>query len=310
MNTKILITLLLTILNIKTQLLFAQLNINEAVKLSSGTLYTLPINSKYVPNRPVEVWVPNILLKANEKYKVIYMHDGQMLFDSTNTWNHKEWQVDETIAKLLQQNKTAATIIVAIHNIPRLRYAELLPAFIANSHCNDSLVKTMLSDSTNADNYLKFITEEIMPAVNKNFNTYTNAENTFIAGSSMGGLNSWYALLKYPTIFGGAICMSTHWPGANPNNKKLADCIFSNFKNYINNNSKALTNKILYMDYGTQTLDSHYEPYQKAIDKLIKQKKVKGLVYYSSKFKGDAHDEVAWAKRLPTAFSFILNSIK
>src|SRR6185436_3742307 len=64
-----------------------------------------------------------------------------------------------------------------------------------------------------SDGYLKFIVSELKPYIDKTFSTKADRKNTFIAGSSMGGLISLYAICEYPTIFGGAACLSTHWPG-------------------------------------------------------------------------------------------------
>ncbi len=64
-----------------------------------------------------------------------------------------------------------------------------------------------------SDEYLKFLVKELKPFVDKNYSTYTDAPHTFMMGSSMGGLISMYAICEYPEVFGGAICMSTHWPG-------------------------------------------------------------------------------------------------
>ena len=64
-----------------------------------------------------------------------------------------------------------------------------------------------------SDNYLKFLVTELKPFIDKKYSVYKDMNHTFIAGSSMGGLISMYAICEYPRVFGGAACMSTHWPG-------------------------------------------------------------------------------------------------
>ena len=82
--------------------------------------------SKYITSRPVDIWLSKNYSKE-KKYAVVYMHDGQMLFDSTSTWNKQEWKVDEWASKLMDENKTKDFIVVAIHNIMEERWQDLFP---------------------------------------------------------------------------------------------------------------------------------------------------------------------------------------
>ena len=73
--------------------------------LSSGELMRLKAYpSKYIKSRPVDVWLPNTYTE-DKKYSVLYMHDGQMLFDGPSTWNKQEWEVDEWASKLMEEEK-------------------------------------------------------------------------------------------------------------------------------------------------------------------------------------------------------------
>ena len=193
-------------------------------KPSSGRIIrTENFSSKHVPARNVDVWLPDNYT-ASKKYAVLYMHDGQMLFDSSITWNKQEWGVDETLNQLMQQNKIRDCIVVGIWNGGKSRHPEYFPQkpFEALSKEEQQLVYSAYRSGgqsifsglpISSDNYLKFLVEELKPFIDKNYSTKTDASNTFVAGSSMGGLISLYALCEYPTIFGGAACLSTHWPG-------------------------------------------------------------------------------------------------
>src|SRR4051812_16630485 len=79
--------------------------------------------SKYVEPRNIDVWLPD-KYDAKQKYAVLYMQDGQMLFDSTTNWIHQEWRVDETINKLIKENKIRNCIVVGIWNSGLHRHAE------------------------------------------------------------------------------------------------------------------------------------------------------------------------------------------
>ena len=79
-----------------------------------------------IESRTVDIWIPKNYNDQN-KYNVLYMNDGQMLFDSINTWNKQEWGVDEAMDKLLAENKIEPTIVVGIYNIPELRHEDYFP---------------------------------------------------------------------------------------------------------------------------------------------------------------------------------------
>lgn len=66
-------------------------------------------NSVFVDPRNIDVWLPDGY-GPEHRYAVIYMHDGQMLFDSTHTWNHQEWCVDETLTKLLKEKRSGIAL--------------------------------------------------------------------------------------------------------------------------------------------------------------------------------------------------------
>jgi enterochelin esterase-like enzyme len=95
--------------------------------VSSGTIQRLEnFSSQYVTSRNVDVWLPAGYSPGN-RYSVLYMHDGQMLFDSTTTWNKQEWGVDEVISRLLKENKIEEVIVVGIWNGGPTRQSDYFP---------------------------------------------------------------------------------------------------------------------------------------------------------------------------------------
>jgi hypothetical protein len=114
---------------------------------------------------------------------------------------------------------------------------------------------------------------------------------------------SWYAICEYPKIFGGAICISTHWPGMFPGsfNTQLPETFFE----YLNKKLPSPHNHKIYFDYGTETLDMYYEPYQLKVDKIMESKGYKDGNWMSLKFSGEEHSEKAWAKRMDYSLQFI-----
>src|SRR5210317_2369023 len=98
------------------------------INLSSGTLERVEnFPTKYITPRSIDVWLPDAYSK-DKKYAVLYMHDGQMLFDANTTWNKQEWKVDEVASQLMKQGKTKDFIVVAIHNISKIRWQDYFPA--------------------------------------------------------------------------------------------------------------------------------------------------------------------------------------
>ena len=282
-------------------------------KVSSGTIKRFEnFQSSFVDARTVDVWLPNGY-SSKKKYAVLYMHDGQMLFDSSTTWNHQEWGTDEILSKLLQEKKIKNCIVVAVWNNGQKRHPEYFPQkpFENLSQEQKDLVTAQLQKAGRttevfkpvSDNYLKFLVTELKPFIDKTFSTYTNRKNTFIAGSSMGGLISLYAICEYPTVFGAAACLSTHWPGIfSMENNPVPDAFF----NYMNNHLPNPEKHKIYFDYGDQTLDALYPPLQKKADDVMKAKGFTELHWMTKFFPGDEHSEIAWNKRLHIPLLFLL----
>lgn len=260
--------------------------------------------SAFIEKRNIDVWLPEDY-SDDKKYAVVYMHDGQMLFDSKTTWNKQEWGVDEVFGKLIKEGKIRDCIVVGIWNSAN-RFAEYFPQRAWDGLSKTEQQKVLNEDDYTkqsytqigplADNYLRFIVQELKPFIDKEYSTLTCKANTFVMGSSMGGLISYYAISEYPGIFGGAACISTHWPAASGITLNYVD------KNYPNPN----THKI-YFDYGTATLDSLYEPYQLKVDAMmIRNGYIKGKHFETHKFEGEAHTETAWNNRLHIPIEFLL----
>ncbi len=154
-----------------------------------------------------------------------------------------------------------------------------------------------------SDNYLQFLVKEVKPFIDSAFSTKKDRQNTFIAGSSMGGLISMYAICEYPNVFGGAACMSTHWPGIfNTDNNPVPAA----FINYLQKNLPKPNRHKLYFDYGDQTLDSLYPTLQQKVDMLLKAKGFTANNWITKYFPGEDHSEKSWNKRLDIPLLFLL----
>ncbi|SFD00303.1 Predicted hydrolase of the alpha/beta superfamily [Algibacter lectus] len=282
---------------------------SEATLFSGSLLRYNLIESQYIKPRPVDVWLPEGYSES-KTYAVLYMHDGQMLFDSTTSWNNQEWKVDEWASKLIETNKVKDFIVVAIHNLNGQRWQDLFPekSFSNLSEADQDLINKQSNaikegSDLNGDNYLKFLVEELKPLVDAQFSVYTNKENTFVMGSSMGGLMSMYAICEYPEVFSGAACLSTHWEGANPiDNNPLPEAIFKYLEAYAPNPE----NHKIYFDYGTETLDAYYPKFTPEINRILKARGYTSDNSANLEFKGADHSENSWNKRLDIPLTFLL----
>jgi predicted alpha/beta superfamily hydrolase len=287
-------------------------------KVSSGSIERWEnFPSRYVEARHVDIWLP-AGYNAAEKYSVLYMHDGQMLFDSNTTWNHQEWRVDETLTTLIDEKRIKQCIVVAIWNAGKSRHADYFPQkpfeFLTQAE-KDAIYAAARNNGVSvfgdykiqSDNYLKFIVTELKPRIDATYATRRDRKNTFIAGSSMGGLISMYAICEYPSVFGGAACLSTHWPGIfemkdNP--------IPAAFANYLKNNLPNPKKHKIYFDYGDRTLDAMYPPLQKKVDDVMLQRGYSDKNWLTRFFPGDDHSEKSWSKRLDVPLVFLLGKGK
>ena len=244
------------------------------------------------------------------------MHDGQMLFDSTTTWNGQEWGVDETMDKLISEEVIKEAIVVGVWNGgTELRHPEYFPQRPfenLDSTTIDSLYKlerspgfSLFGNKVQSDNYLKFLTEELKPYIDSTYSTLSDKSNTFIMGSSMGGLISMYAICEYPEVFGGAACLSTHWPGVFT---KEGNPIPRAFFNYLKSKVPNPKDHLLYFDHGTETLDALYLDLQPKADSIIINAGYSESNFLTKKFEGDPHDENAWKNRLHIPLTFLLSN--
>ena len=283
-------------------------------KVAAGSIKRIEnFASNYVNARNIDVWLPEDY-NDNKKYAVLYMQDGQGLYDADITWNHQSWEVDDVITKLVREHKIKDVIVVGIWNGQSLRHSEYFPqkpfenlTTIEKDSINAQLQRASRSKGAFqpiSDNYLKFLVTELKPFIDKNYSTYTDKENTFIAGSSMGALISMYAICEYANIFGGAACLSTHWPGSfTVDNNPVPNA----FLNYMRDNLPNPKHHKIYFDYGDQTLDALYPPLQHNVDIVMRSKGYSKKNWMTQFFPGDNHSELSWNKRLDIPIVFLLS---
>jgi len=267
--------------------------------------------SKFVEPRNIDIWLPANYNKEN-KYSVLYMHDGQNLFDPLTTWSKQSWDVDDMVCKLIDSKKIDNLIVVGIFSSGINRHQDYFPQKPFESLSTvekDTLLKQLKNSpmsrnfiQSTSDNYLKYIVTEIKPFIDQQYSVFTDAEHTFMAGSSMGGLISIYAICEYPNVFGGVACLSTHWLGSFDTENPFP----ASFNEYLKTNLPNPKNHKIYFDHGDQTLDTQYPPFQKKVDEIMTTKGYTQENWKSLSFQNMDHSEKSWKARfeIPLLFLF------
>jgi enterochelin esterase-like enzyme len=227
------------------------------------------------------------------------MHDGQNLFDPELSNTGIPWGVDTAIARLSTAKLCDPAIVVGIWCTAQ-RWAEYFPQRALSPSTEEETKEFAAArkklEKPRADAYLRFLVREVKPFVDGSYRTRPERDATLIMGSSMGGLISLYAVCEYPDVFGGAGCLSTHWPAA----PRL-------LYRYVKTHLPAAGRHRFYFDYGTRGLDAAYEPHQQAVDGLMWEAGYRpGGDWLTARFPGAEHNEAAWRSRLEIPLRFLL----
>lgn len=248
-------------------------------------------------NRTVRVYVmlPNSYHKSEKRYPVLYMHDGQNLFDTKTGYGNSSWGILDTYEENL---KLPEVIIVGIENGGEERSNELVPfhfnfAELGYSQFGDHIY------GGKTDDYLLFIINEVKAYVDKNYRTYKSAKNTAIMGSSFGGVCSMYAAFAYGEYFSRFGCLSN------------AFYVIQNEMEQLAHQSSLSHVKKLYMDVGTKedstAIESQfYIKSNQAIYSIIKDKIEPGKLQFEI-IQDAIHHEDAWHVRFADIVTFLFN---
>ena len=296
--------------------------------VASGRLFRIDrFPSLYVDPRTVDIWLPKGLYLTNEEVSledsernhssvsVIYMHDGQMLFDSSKTWNQQEWRVDETLTSLINSGQIEETVVVAVWNNGNKRRAEYAPLPAILNNLNEPLTESKWEVDASevvSDQYVKFLAEELVPYIDRVMNTESAPSARVVMGSSMGGLISLYTHFERPDVFGKVGAISTHWPIISPDkfSGPANNPLFHLFTAYITDKltQEPEVKRSIYFDYGDQTLDAYYPPYQAMVNQIMEMNSTEQTQWASYYDTGAAHNEISWANRLDKAILYLLEN--
>lgn len=234
--------------------------------------------------RTIRIWVPESYNPedTSKRYPVLYMHDGQNVFDEATSFCG-EWGVDETITDLMNNNGYEGSIVVGIDN-SEYREPEMKPDWD--------------TENSLADRYSDFIVNTVKPYVDANYNTLTDAKNTGIGGSSMGGLISFYMGLKHPEIFGYEVCFAPAFLFVTE--EQIADFM-------ARHDIKNKVNPKIYMFCGGQDLDAQLYGYVEPVKKCIINNGYDSNLVTSYIDMSKGHHESAWREYFVPAYKWLVD---
>lgn len=216
-------------------------------------------------NRDIIVWLPpSYNVNLQKRYPTLYLHDGQNVFDPTTSYLGIDWQLDETVTKLIESRKITEIIMIGI-NCTDDRTAEYSPM-------------------QKGKKYSQFLIDTLKPFIDSNYRTKADAPNTAVLGSSMGGIISFHLAWEYPDIFSMAGCLS---PAFLVDNNEVIE--------RVRNTQKFIDIKITILN-GTVGLEAELQP---AISEMINALQSKGYTDFIYQiYDGAEHNEKAWAEQV------------
>jgi predicted alpha/beta superfamily hydrolase len=247
------------------------------------------------PARHVEIWLPpGYDSAASTRYPTLYMSDGQNLFDPRIASTGVDWGVDEAVVRLVRRGVIPPIIVVGVWNSAERG--------------------TEYSPWQGASSYARFLIEELMPRVNREFRTLTGPANTAAMGSSMGGLLSFYLVMHHPDVFGACACMSTAFV--------LSPAMVARYVSGAGAAARRDTTPYIirdiaagrtvpkgtryWFDYGTHGIDSTFGSTHDAVRGwLLGQGFVEGRDFVVRRYEGATHNEAAWRARLEDPLTFL-----
>jgi predicted alpha/beta superfamily hydrolase len=263
----------------------------RAAGIAAGTVDTFTV-APFLSGRRCWVYLPPGYATSHDRYPVLYMHDGQNLFDARASFAG-EWQVDETCDRLILAGEIPPLLVIGIDNAGAGRIREYTP-----------WPDAARGDGGGADTYLTAIRDVLIPEVNRRFRTRTGPSNTWTAGSSLGGLVSAYAGFAYDSTFGRVAALSpsywwggqslTRWAARRPRpalERFYQDMGAMERGQLVDDNANGVNDEIEYLRAMADVLRAHGFR--------------DGASLKSYEAPGHRHHEAFWAQRLPGVLRFL-----
>ena len=256
-----------------------------------GRIDRLPaLPSQHIAPRGLQVWLPPGYEKdTTRRYPVLYLHDGQALFDTAEI--AAEWQVDETAQRLITSGRIAPCIIVGIANT-KDRIADYTPVPGLLGNFPGAPTQPV---GGNAPAYGRYLVEELKPFIDKTYRTQPEVGATSVGGSSLGGLVSLWLLAHHPNTYGAALVVS---PSVWWSERFILSDVRQQFA------SRSGPRPRIWLDVGLQEGPSVSADTRLLHADLLTLGWNDKTLRYTEQADGQ-HDEATWAKRVPGMLEFL-----
>ncbi|GMV24501.1 MAG: hypothetical protein AMXMBFR58_05320 [Phycisphaerae bacterium] len=253
-------------------------------------------HAPFLSGRRCWVYLPPGYGQSTARYPVLYMHDGQNLFDQFTSFAG-EWKVDEACETLIPAGEIEPIIVVGIENAGAGRCNEYTPWAKSGGPCTGG----------GADAYLAAIRDVLVPYVDQRYRTRTGPANTFMCGSSLGGLVSAYAGFAYGNTFGRVAAVSPSYWFREPE-----------MLNLVLQTGRPDGLAMFYQDMGTREaggmtdsngngIDDYIEDLRAMRAAVLSQGFIENLDFKSDEAANHTHSETYWALRLPDLLRFLID---
>ena len=294
----------LTILAASLTLVACKAGLAPTPAASSQTIELAAIEAEALPEQNITIWLPpEYAADAERRFPVLYMWDGQNLFDPAKTHYGKAWMVQDVLGDMVAKGEAEPHIVVGIHSPPGMdRYRVYVPQFVDQAAgAVAANVKDMAGGPVASKRQLDWVADTLVDRIDSEYRTLATARNRTIAGASMGGVMSCYAIVARPDTFSRAGCVSAHLAFVDP---ELApaneDQILGLWDAYLEANLGRPDGRRVWMDHGTEKLDAYYGPWQEALAADFTRLGWKeGEDFTARVYEGAEHDENFWHERMP-----------
>lgn len=298
-------------------------NAKRTVHVFKGQLMSFNVLSEELQDTmKVDIWLPPTYSATGAPSPVLYMHDGQNIFDANTTWNHESWNIDSVLSAL--PSSINKPIVVGIYN-RQTRFVDYLPANYvetmqnhldrlrpsigtSNSEAYNDYFEKNVKPFIDSDNpsqemvchskaYIDFLTNTLKPFIDSTFNVLPDRDNTYVMGSSMGALVSVYAVQYRPDVFGTGAGLSY------PATLEFWDVQKETWMSYATSPNVSR----LYLDNGTGMMDSAFIPHFIEIEPIMRQNGWDEQHFCVKIFPDADHTESAWERRLHVPLMWMLN---
>jgi enterochelin esterase-like enzyme len=243
--------------------------------------------------RLLRVWLPpgyDEADNAGRHYPVLYLNDGQNLFETSSSFTGVEWQVDETADRLIREGSIAPMLIVGIDNAGKNRIREYMP--------HRSLNPMMLR--VQGHRYPQFLLHEVMPFIARAYRVAGGAENTGLGGSSLGALIALYTAMVRPGVFGKLVVES---PSLWASNRQL----IRESRN-VTRWPKRIFLAVGTAEAGREDRDRSVVDDVRELAGILRRAGVDQSRLRLVIDEGAHHEESAWARRFPQALEFLFGT--